>query len=59
MTVRRKTAAPQRRKRNPIARSLRSGLFREKVVEPPERPRRPPRKPKHRKPLADPAEDEL
>ena len=53
MTGKRKAAAPHKVRRNPIARSLRSPLFREKVVEPPERPDRPPRKPKHPKRLAE------
>ncbi len=51
MASRRRTAVPRRLKRNPVARALRSPLFREKAVEPPERPRRPARKPKHPKPL--------
>jgi hypothetical protein len=51
MVRKRKTAVPRALKRNPVARSLSSDLFREKVVEGPERPRRPPRKPKHPKRL--------
>ena len=53
MTGKRKTATPRKLKRNPVARSLRSPLFHEKVVERPDRPRRPARKLKHPKPLAD------
>ena len=53
MTSKRKTAAPRRLKRNPVARALRSPLFREKTVAGPERPRRPARKPKHPKPPED------
>ena len=53
MTGKRKTAAPRKLKRNPVARALRSPLFREKVVERPDRPRR---APKHRKALEDEAE---
>ena len=53
MTKKRKVAAPRKLKRNPVARSLASPLFHEKVVEGPERPRRPVRKPKHPKPLAE------
>ena len=44
----RRKAAPRKLRRNPVARALRSGLFREKVVERPDRPRR---RPKHPKPL--------
>ena len=53
MTGKRRKAAPRKLKRNPVARALRSPLFREKVVEAPERPRRPARKPKHPKPLTE------
>ena len=56
VTSKRKTATPRRLKRNPVARALRSPLFREKTVEPPERPRRPARKPKHPQPLEDEAD---
>jgi hypothetical protein len=47
-------AAPRTLKRNPVARSLGSPLFHEKVVE---RPDRPARKPKHKKRLEDEAEN--
>lgn len=47
MVKKRKTAPPRKLRRNPVARSLASPLFREKVVERPDRPRR--RKPKHAK----------
>jgi hypothetical protein len=50
MAKMRKTPARKLR-RNPVARSLSAGQFRQKVVERPARPDRPPRKPKHRKPL--------
>ncbi len=53
MTGKRKTATPRKLKRNPVARSLRSPLFREKEVERPDGPRR---KPKHPKPPEDEAE---
>jgi hypothetical protein len=46
MARRRKTAAPRKLKRNPVARSLRSPLFSVKVVERPDRPRRKPKHPK-------------
>ena len=48
MVKKRKTTAPRKLKRNPVARALSSPLFREKVVERPDRPRR---RPKHAKPL--------
>ncbi len=48
MVKKRKTTAPRKLKRNPVARALRSPLFREKVVPGPARPRR---RPKHPKPL--------
>ena len=48
MVRKRRKAAPRKLKRNPVARSLSSPLFREKAVERPDRPRR---KPKHPKPL--------
>ena len=51
MPPRRKTARPRKLKRNPIARSLASGLYRQKAEKPPDRLRRPPRKPKHPKPI--------
>ena len=51
MPPRRKTARPRKLKRNPIARTLASGLYRQKVEKPPDRPRRPPRKPKHPRPI--------
>jgi hypothetical protein len=53
MVRKRKAAAPRKLKRNPIARSLRSPLFRERQIDPPDRPRRQPR---HRKPLETDAE---
>jgi hypothetical protein len=43
-----KKTVGRRLKRNPVARSLKSPLFRVKVVERPDRPRR---RPKHKKPL--------
>ena len=51
MPPRRKTARPRKLKRNPIARSLASGHYRQKVEKPPDRPRRPPRKLKHPRPI--------
>ncbi len=55
MAGKRRKAAPRKLKRNPVARSLRSPLFREKVVERPDRPKR---KPKHPKPLDAEAESD-
>jgi hypothetical protein len=49
MAKRRKIAAGKLR-RNPMARSLSAGQFRQKVVERPDRPDRPRRKPKHPRP---------
>jgi len=55
MARKRKAAAQGKAtKRNPMARALKSGLFQQKVVERPERPRR---RPKHKKPLEDAARD--
>ncbi len=51
MPTQRRTTRPRKLKRNPIARSLASGLYRQKVERPPDQPRRPPRKPKHPKPI--------
>jgi hypothetical protein len=48
MVKKRKTTAPRKLKRNPVARALSSPVFRERKVERPDRPRR---KPKHPKPL--------
>ena len=55
MVRRRKAAAPRKLNRNPVARLLRSSLFRVKVVERPDRPRR---KPKHPKRLEDEVESD-
>ncbi len=41
-----KKAVPRRLKRNPVARSLASPLFRERKVERPDRPKRKPKHPK-------------
>ncbi len=48
MVKRRKTARPRKLKRDPVARALSAPLYRQKVVEGPDRP---PRRPKHPKRL--------
>ena len=54
MVKKRKTTAPRKLKRNPMARVLSSPLFRERQVETPDKPRR---RPKYRKPPEDEAAD--
>jgi stalled ribosome alternative rescue factor ArfA len=51
MPRKRKTARPRKLRRNPTARALASGLYRQKVEKPPDGRRRPSRRPKHPKPI--------
>jgi len=54
MARKRKPAARRALKRNPMARALRTPLFRQKVAQRPDRPRR---KPKHARPLDEAVEE--
>jgi hypothetical protein len=55
MVKKRETGVPRKLKRNPMVRALSSPLFRERLVERPDKPRR---RPKYRKPPENEAEDD-